>query len=81
MVWATKLKISLNGIEQIFEKRKDQVKSININEDKGLIIIEFEEGCNWDYKSIPIPSVEIMDYKIETFRGKLSYMETYRRTC
>jgi hypothetical protein len=81
MVWVTKLKISIHGIEQTFEKGKDQVQSINIDEDKGLIIIEFEKGSKWDYKSIPIRMVEIMYYNIETFEDKLSHRETYRRTC
>ncbi len=81
MVWAMKLDISIHGDIQTFEKGKGNVRSINIDEDKGLIIIEFEEGSKWDYKSITIQSVEIMDYKIETFVKKLSYRETYRRTC
>ena len=81
MVWATKLEISIHGNIQTFEKGKNYVRSINIDEDKGLIIIEFEEGSRWDYKSITIQSVEIMDYKVETFVKKLSYRETYRRTC
>jgi hypothetical protein len=81
MVWVLKLKISIHGDEQTFEKGKNQVRSINIDEDKGLIIIEFEEGYKWDYKSITIQSVEIMDYKVETFERKSSYRETYRKAC
>jgi len=81
MVWVLKLKISIQGIEQTFEKGKDQVRSINIDDNRGLIIIEFDESSKWDYRSIPIINVETMDYKIETLKRKLSYRETYRRTC
>lgn len=81
MIWALKLKITICGTEQTFEKGKNNIKSINIDNDAGWVIIEFEEGFKWDYRSINIQNVEIMDYKIETFKRKLSYGETYRRTC
>ena len=73
MVWATKLKISVLDNEKIFEKGKNNVKSINILEDVGIIKIEYEKDSEWDMKVIPIQNAEI-DYKKEiSKRGALNF--------
>ena len=73
MVWATKLKISVLDNEKIFEKGKNNVKSINILEDAGIVKIEYEKDSEWDIKLIPIQNAEIAYKKEISKRGALNF--------
>lgn len=73
MVWATKLKISISESEKIFEKGKNNVKSINILEDMGIVKIEYEKDFEWDIELIPIQNTQIAYKKEISKRGALNF--------
>ncbi|MGB9979681.1 hypothetical protein [Methanobacterium sp.] len=73
MVWATKLKLSILENEKVFEKGKNNVKSINILEDIGIIKIEYEKDCEWDIELIPIQNAQIAYKKEISKRGTLNF--------
>jgi len=73
MVWATKLKISISESEKIFEKGKNNVKSINILEDIGIVKIEYEKDFEWDIELIPIQNTQISYKKEISKRGALNF--------
>ena len=73
MVWATKLKVSVLKNEKIFEKGKNNVKSINIIEDMGIVKIEYEKDSEWDVELIPIQNARIAYKKEISKRGALNF--------
>ncbi len=73
MVWATKLKVSILENESVFEKGKNNVKSINIMEDMGIIKIEYEKNSQWDIELIPIQNAQIAYKKEVSKRGALNF--------
>ena len=73
MVWATKLKVSILENERIFEKGKNDVKSINIIEDMGIVKIEYEKNSQWDIELIPIQTANIAYKKEVSKRGALNF--------
>ncbi|WP_424354019.1 hypothetical protein [Methanobacterium sp. MBAC-LM] len=73
MVWATKLKVSILENEKVFEKGKNNVKSINIIEDMGIIKIEYEKDSEWDIELIPIQNAQITYKKEVSKRGALNF--------
>ena len=73
MVWATKLKISILENENVFEKGKNNVKSINIMEDVGIVKIEYEKNSQWDIELIPIQNAQIAYKKEISKRGALNF--------
>lgn len=73
MVWATKLKVSILENEKVFEKGKNSVKSINIQEDIGIIKIEYEKDSPWDIELIPIQNAQIAYKKEVSKRGALNF--------
>lgn len=73
MVWATKLKVSILENESVFEKGKNNVKSINIMEDMGIIKIEYEKNSQWDIELIPIQNAQIAYKKEISKRGALNF--------
>lgn len=73
MVWATKLKVSNSDNEKVFEKGKNNVKSINIQEDMGIVKIEYEKDSQWDIELIPIQNAQIAYKKEISKRGTLNF--------
>ena len=73
MVWATKLRVSILENEKVFEKGKDNVKSINIIEDIGIVKIEYEKDSEWDIELIPIQNAQIAYKKEISKRGALNF--------
>ena len=73
MVWATKLRVSTSDNEKIFEKGKNNVKSINIQEDMGIVKIEYEKDSPWDIELIPIQNAQISYKKEISKRGALNF--------
>ena len=73
MVWATKLKVSILENENVFEKGKNNVKSINIMEDMGIVKIEYEKDSQWDIELIPIQNAQIAYKKEISKRGALNF--------
>jgi hypothetical protein len=73
MVWATKLKVSILENENVFEKGKNNVKSINIMEDMGIVKIEYEKNSEWDIELIPIQNAQIAYKKEISKRGALNF--------
>jgi hypothetical protein len=73
MVWATKLRVSILENEKVFEKGKDNVKSINILEDIGIVKIEYEKDSEWDIELIPIQNAQIAYKKEISKRGALNF--------
>lgn len=59
----SKVSIVFNNIEKTYEKGKDNIKSINIDEKRGLIkICYFRKLSNLKYLIIPFDLVDTYEY-------------------
>jgi len=62
MTWAAKLKVSNPNCEEIYETRKNKVRSIEINTEEGIIEI-VQDRSDWDHIVIPINKIRSFKYK------------------
>ena len=52
MTWAVKLKVSTPDCEEVYETGKNNVRTIEINTEDGIIQIE-QDISEWDHIIIP----------------------------
>jgi hypothetical protein len=71
MTFARKLEIiKRNGIV-MFEKGIDGIKSIEIVYENDRIIIEFDNGSEWDYKVITFNSLHSFQFSKEVLQSAI----------
>jgi hypothetical protein len=54
-----------------FEKGKNNVKTIKINDESRFIEIEYEDDNKWDGKLIPFSTVKTISYKTNKIKSLL----------
>lgn len=59
-----KLRIVNSGETLIFEDKKEDVKSIDLDIEKGIIQIEYETNTEWRYSWIPLNNLDKIDFNI-----------------
>ena len=64
MTWALKLKVSTSDCDKVYETGKNNVTSININSEEGIIEIT-KNGSEWDHIVIPFNTMIYFKYKEE----------------
>jgi len=70
MTWALKLKVSTSDCDKVYETGKNNVTSININSEEGIIEIA-KNGSEWDHIVIPFNTMIYFKYKAEEEVGAL----------
>lgn len=68
MTWALKLKVSTSDCDKVYETGKNNVTSININSEDGIIEI-VKDGSEWDHIVIPFNTMIYFKYKAEEHVG------------
>ena len=59
-----KLRVVISGEIIIFEDKMDNVKSIDLDIENGIIKVEYEPTSEWRYSIIPINQTEKIDYNV-----------------
>jgi hypothetical protein len=64
MTWAVKLQVSTSDCNKVYETGKNEVTSININSEDGIIEIA-QDKSEWDHIVIPFNTMIYFKYKSE----------------
>ncbi len=78
MTWAVKLKVSTPDSEDIYETGKNNVRTIEINTEDGIIQIE-QDISEWDHIIIPINTIKSAKYKAEESAGLYQFQPRNNR--
>ena len=68
VTWAVKLKISTPDSDEIYETGKNEVRTIEINTEDGIIEIT-QDRSEWDHIIIPINTIKSVKYKADKPAG------------
>lgn len=63
-MFVEKVRILISGETLDFEDKKNDVKSIDLDVEKGIIQIEYETDSEWRYTWIPISKADKIDFNI-----------------
>jgi predicted ThiF/HesA family dinucleotide-utilizing enzyme len=64
VTWAVKLEISTPDCEEVYETGKNEVRTIEINTEDGIIEIT-QDRSEWDHIIIPINTIKSVKYKAD----------------
>jgi predicted ThiF/HesA family dinucleotide-utilizing enzyme len=64
VTWAVKLEISTSDCEEVYETGKNEVRTIEINTEDGIIEIT-QDRSEWDHIIIPINTIKSVKYKAD----------------
>jgi hypothetical protein len=78
VTWAFKLEISTLDCEEIYETGKNNVRTIEINTEDGIIQIE-QDISEWDHIIIPINTIKSAKYKAEESAGLYQFQPRNNR--
>jgi hypothetical protein len=78
VTWAVKLKVSTPDSDEIYEIGKNNVRTIEINTEDGIIQIE-QDISEWDHIIIPINTIKSAKYKAEESAGLYQFQPRNNR--